>query len=27
MVNGIIPNPSLEPKHILFYYRVDCLAL
>jgi len=27
MENGIIPNPSLEPKHILFYYRVDCLAL
>ena len=24
--NGIIPNPSLEPKHILFFYRVDCLG-
>ena len=23
----IIPNRSLEPKHILFYYRADCLAL
>ena len=21
------PNRSLEPKHILFYYREDCLAL
>ena len=21
------PNRSLEPKHILFYYRADCLAL
>ena len=21
------PIRSLEPKHILFYYRVDCLAL
>ena len=27
--NVIILNPirSLEPKHILFYYRADCLAL
>jgi len=21
------PNQSLEPKHILFYYRADCLSL
>ena len=21
------PNRSLEPKHILFYYRADCLSL
>ena len=21
------PNCSLEPRHILFYYRADCLAL
>ena len=24
---GLNPNRSLEPKHILFYYRADCLAL
>ena len=27
VINVFSPNRSSEPKHILFYYRADCLAL
>ena len=27
VIKGLNPNQSLEAKHILFYYRADCLTL
>ena len=27
VINVFSPNRSSEPKHILFYYRADCLSL